>query len=105
MMLNRIFLSLASIGTSLVLAYAHLYQWWISGEETETKTASSLDNIHFHADGMVLSPNALLGFGIVFLLIGISSLVCSIFGKWKGVFICFVAAMILIWIRISAGIR
>lgn len=89
----------------MVLAYAHLSQWWISGEETEAKNSSSLDNIHFHADGMILSPNALLSFGIVFFLIGIFSLVCSILGKWKGVFICFVAAMILIWIRISVGIR
>jgi hypothetical protein len=104
-MLNRIFLSLASIGTSLVLAYAHLSQWWIRGDESHSPNPTPVDNIHFYTGEMVLSPNALLGFGVLFLFVGISSLVCSILSKWKGVFLCFVVAMILIWIRISAGIR
>lgn len=104
-MINRIFLSLASIGASLVLAYAHLSQWWISSKETNSPKPTQADSIHFYTGEMVLSPNALLTFGILFLLIGISSLVFSILGKWKGVFLCFVVAMILIWIRISAGIR
>jgi len=102
-MLNRIFLSLASIGTSLVLAYAHLSQWWRSGEETTTPTP--LDSIHFYAGEMILSPNALLGFGLIFLLVGICSVVFTFLKKGKWVFFCFVATMILIWVRLAAGIR
>lgn len=104
-MLNRIFLSLASIGTTLVLAYAHLSQWWISADESESSNPTPVDSIHFYTGEMILSPNALLGFGVLFFLLGICSLVFSILKKWKVVFFSFVAAMILIWIRIMAGIR
>lgn len=104
-MLNRIFLSLASIGVSLVLAYAHLSQWWLSREETVKAKPIKIDNIHFHAGEMVLSSDSLLVFGVLFLLVGICSVVVTLLRKWNIVFFCFVAAMVLIWIRITAGIQ
>jgi len=89
----------------MVLAYAHLSQWWLSGEESNRPNPTQMDSIHFYTGEMVLSPNNLLGFGVLFLLVGICSVVFAFLKKWNVLFFCFVAAMILIWIRLAAGIR
>nr|MBI1231287.1 hypothetical protein [Cytophagales bacterium] len=104
-MLNRIVLSLASIGTCIVLAYAHLLQWWQTKDRISPKDYPEVDNVHFFTTEMVLSQTGLFGFGALFLVTGVLAAVFSILGKWKGVFLCFVAAMILIWIRIAVGMR
>lgn len=101
-MINRLIISLASILSSMVLAYAHLKEWWKirSGLQSDSDIPQS---IHILSKTSLISPQATLVFGLLFLVIGLLSIIFSWLKYWHMVFFCFVAAMLTIWARIMVG--
>lgn len=102
-MINRLIISLASILSSLVLAYAHLREGWKMRSGLDSDNTEIPENIHILSPTGVISETAAFVFGFLFLVIGLLSLIFSLLKYWHAVFFCFVAAMLAIWIRVMVG--
>ena len=99
-MINRIIIALASILSSGVLAYAHLMLYWQIHSGKPQPTAGVA---HFHSSLPVLKDGTILTFGLLFFALFCASLTCTIKGKHKITFACFVGVMVLIWVRLWVG--
>ncbi|WP_114751755.1 hypothetical protein [Pleomorphovibrio marinus] len=100
-MVNRIIIAFASILSSGVLAYAHLMLYWQiqSGNIQPTEEIA-----HIQSSLPVLERGQLLTFGLLFFGLCCASLVLTFLKKHKTTFACFVVTMLLIWVRMWAGI-
>ncbi|MFC4870070.1 hypothetical protein [Negadavirga shengliensis] len=102
-MINRLIISLASILSSLVLAYAHLKEGWKIRNGLDPDNAEIPENIHILSTTGVITETAAFVFGFLFLIIGLLAILFSWLKYWHAVFFCFVAAMLAIWVRVMVG--
>ncbi len=99
-MVNRIFIAVASILSSGVLAYAHLMLYWEiqSGKVRPTEGIAQI-----HASLPLLKDGQVLGFGLLFFGLFCASMVFTLTKKNMATFACFVLIMLFIWVRMWMG--
>lgn len=100
-MINRLFVYIAALATSSILAYAHLRTYLDHISDGVSPISEKMPQIH---GSMVLSPEMMLVFGVVFLLLSILAAYYSLRSDTSKVFFVLIITLVLVWIRLIAGI-
>jgi hypothetical protein len=96
--MDRFFLSFASIFSSGIFAVSYLKEWVsikFFGEEISLKPSEEINYPYFH-HSEELYLRVLLIFGMLFLFLGIASVIYTLQKKWGKVFLCFTLSMLTI---------